>query len=889
MTVKTGVSLSSITVKAYLNLLLTNEKPMHALMIFFGSLAVFTSIHFYPIPMAVIMAMIAGYIAYVSKPQFGVIAFMLAAMPAFAYQSTEFFWLYLIPFAILLFKLWDYWDMVVSFQLLSFIPFAPFPISLLSGFVYFVFVVSSLYQGSKRTIPLVLIALYLIMLLSGLWQVSSPYFPTRIEMYRTMDALERQQPVSFEEFPLAVKMAISHMTDFKAALNLNDVLSVVWYNSAIMIGNDTYIIQAIILAVVLYIIAWIPGRVRGKFIEVKASLALLLLIPSYLMFYSFIREPFPLEIPAYILASIGLIYLFESQGFRFSRELEIRKKKEEKYFGKFGLQELTLSKGERGLDDIGGYEDVKAELKEALLVPLQKPEIAYAYGLKPPRGILLFGPPGTGKTMLMRAFAKEIDYPFFYVKTSEILSHLYGETEKNLSEVFETARKRAPAILFFDEIDAIAKSRTKSQDDVTPRVLSTLLQELDGFKENKPVIFVAATNVPDMLDPAILRPGRIDKVIYMRLPNKEERKAIFKVHTRDLPLADDVDFDKLAELTERFSGADIANVVVETKRLVAEKAKKELKIIPMSMADFKKVIKKTKPSTSLADLERYEKFKLEFERRMGEEKEKEAPELTFKDVADMEDIKSALKDSIEIPLKHPELIKKYEITPPKGLLLFGPPGTGKTYIVKAAAGEFGIPMFFLSGADLLREGYTRASSLLKETFNQAKENAPSIIFIDELETVVPVRSTGAQPLTGQLLQEMDGVKDLGNVLVIGATNLPYEVDPALLRPGRFDKIIYVGLPNKEVRKEIFKLHLDKFSEYVDLDKLAEATPRYSPADIADICKKVKYSLLKKEVSGEKPELKTEDVLEIIKKTKPSVPPKMLMVYRKFMDFYGERK
>ncbi len=879
---------TTVKVKAYLNLLTSDEKPVHAFMVFLGSLAVFTSVHFYPLFLGFFMALIAGYIAYIYKPQIGMLAFMVLAMPAFAYQSTEFFWFYLIPFAMILFKVWDYWRIITAFQIIVFLPFSPFPVSFLSGFVYLVLVLYALNLGSHRSIFLALISIYAIMLLSSFWQISTPYFPIRPELYDSLPSLERPAPVSLERFPLAITKAIANMANFQAALNFRNVLDVAWNNTLMMMLNDGYLVQAGIWAVVLYLIAFIPGRIRGKFVEFKSSLALLLIIPAYFIFYSLIREPFPIEIPVYALASIGAIYIIEQQGFRFSRELEIRKKKEEKYFGKFGLQELTLSKGEKGLSDVGGYEDVKKELKEAIMLPLEKPEVAYVYGLKPPRGILLFGPPGTGKTMIMRALAKEIDYPFFYVKTSEILSHLYGETEKNLSEIFKEARKRAPAILFFDEIDAIAKSRKLSQDDVTPRVLSTLLQELDGYKENKPIIFVAATNVPNMIDPAIMRPGRIDKVIYMRLPTKKEREEIFKVKTKDLPIAKDVDFSKLAELTERFSGADIANVVDEAKRKVAERAKKEMKILPITMKDFMEVIKKTKPSTTLSDLEEYEKFKLDFERRY-EEGEEEKPSLTFEDVVDMEEVKKVFKESIEIPLKHPDLMKKYNLEPPTGLLLFGPPGTGKTYIVRAAAGEFRVPMYSLSGADLMKQGFFEATKIIKDTFNKAKENAPSIVFIDEIETVVPVRQ-GTSPITGQILQEMDGVKKLGNVLVIGATNLPHQLDPALLRPGRFDKILYIGLPNKKVREGLFKLYLKEVkNKEVDFSLLAEKAKGYSPADIAQICKTAKYLLLKRELRGEEAKLTTEDILNIMKDVSPSTSSKLLRIYKEFIETYGERK
>ena len=880
-------SLESIKLKAYVNLLTKDDKFMHSLMVLLGSIGVFTAIHFYPFPLAVLLSFLSALVSYKTRPEYGVLAFMLLALPAFSYQSPVFLWFYFLLLAILLFNVWKYWDMITAFQIIVFLPFSPFPISLLGGFVYLALIVSALYFGSKKSVALAVISVYLILLLSAIWGVeNSAYFPLA-ESYETHELLQRKSPVDFYEFGDAVEEAFSNMFDFEKMLLFSKALGILWEDTIKMLFEDTLLLQIIIWVAVLYTASLIPGYkevLKTRYIELKSSSLILLVPVGYYFIYQMIDKPYPIAIPAYTIASMFIIYLLESQGFRFSRELEIRKRKEEKEFGRFGFKELSLSKGERGLEDVGGYEDVKKELKEAILLPLKKPEIAYAYKLKPPRGILLFGPPGTGKTMIMRALAKEIEYPFFYVKTSELLSHLYGESEKNIAEVFERARKHSPAILFFDEIDAIAKKRGEGHDDITPRVLSTLLQELDGFREDKPIIFIGATNVPDKIDPALLRPGRVDKVIYMRPPTKEERKEIFKVHCRDLPIAKDVDFDKLAELTERFTGADIANVVNEAKRLAAERAKKTLKISPITMQDFLHVLERVKPSTTTAELEKYEKFKIEFERRMEEKKERREGMITFEDVVDLEKVKKALKEAIEIPIKHPELMKRYNLKPIKGILLFGPPGTGKTYVVKAAANEFGLNLYSLSGAELLKEPY-RAAAKIKATFGTARDNKPSLIFIDEIDSIG--QSRDKFNLLSQLLQEMDGIKE-NSVLVIGATNAPHLLDPALLRPGRFDKIIYVGLPTQKDREELLKLYLGDLAEKIDVKEIARKTKGYSSADITNICREIKYRLLEKEIKGETPKLEKKEIDEILKKTKPSVGKHLLSIYKKFMEEYGER-
>ncbi len=672
----------------------------------------------------------------------------------------------------------------------------------------------------------------------------------------------------FEDFGVAVENALN----FRAYLSLRYVLENIIGRSVDLVFTTPLVPLIISYSVVGYSISVLSFYLRkNRFSNTLSSLALFILPISYYGIYGF-GEVVLLLLVSCAFSSFAMLVL-EWQGFKFSRELVLRKKEQEKSFSKFGLKELTLGGAEKGLEDFGGYEDVKEELKDSILVPLKNPEVAYAYKLKPTKGILLFGPPGTGKTMLMRALAKEIDYPFFYVKTSELLSHFYGETERNISEVFKLARKNAPCIIFFDEVDAIAKDRKKVQDDVSQRVLSTLLQELDGFDPNDRIIFVASTNVPNLLDPALLRPGRIDKIIYMRLPTKEERKEIFKVHTKGLAIKD-IDFDELAKRTERFSGADIASLVKEVKLRVAKKASKLGKVLPITMKDFLEVLERFKPSTSLSQLEEYERFKLDFERR-GKKVEKKA-KLSFKDVVDMEREKELLREAIEIPLKHSSLVERYKVRPTKGILLFGPPGTGKSFLIRAASGEFGVPLYEVRGSELLGEGYSKALERLKDTLNSAKENSPSLVFIDEIDTLFPSRALRPE-LLGQLLQEMDKLK---GVLIVGATNRPFDLDSALLRPGRFDKIVYVGPPSKEVRKALFKHYLGEFAKGLDLDKIA-SLKLLSPADIEQICSSLKYRLLKDEVKGIKRNLTTEEVLEFVKNFNPSISPKDLTMYEEF--------
>jgi len=466
-------------------------------------------------------------------------------------------------------------------------------------------------------------------------------------------------------------------------------------------------------------------------------------------------------------------------------------------------------------------------------------------------------------------------------------------SEKNLSEVFTIARKSAPFLLFFDEIDSIGKKRDSyTSDDVAPRVMSVLLQELDGFAANpkKPVIFVGATNLPDQLDPALMRPGRFDKIIYMHLPDKDARAAIFKVNLRKLPVADDIDYARLAQITERYSGADIKNICTEASRLAAREAMSAGAVVKITMAHLSGVIKRVKPSNSLDSLENYERFRLDFERRSGaEEKKPDERGVRWEDVAGLQEVRRILLESIEIPLLHEDLMKEMDVKPSKGLLLFGPPGCGKTMIVKAAANELNANFLTISGSELMRSRDKAPSAYVKEVFNRARESPPALIFIDEIEALAPNREEYRGGILTELLQELDGVKELKNVMIIGATNKPFSLDGAILRPGRFDKILYIPPPDAPARRQVFAIGLAKFLKNVDLDRLADATEGYSGADISSICQEVKMGLVREKLKGKPADVTTQSVLAVAAARKPSITAKDLREYVSFTEEYGERK
>ncbi|MCY0882636.1 MAG: AAA family ATPase [Acidianus infernus] len=531
-------------------------------------------------------------------------------------------------------------------------------------------------------------------------------------------------------------------------------------------------------------------------------------------------------------------------------------------------------------DDIGGYEDVKKEIIEYVEFPLKNKELALKYGLRPPKGILLFGPPGCGKTLMMRALANDAKLNFIYVNVSDIMSKWYGESEARLRELFANARKNAPCLLFFDEIDTIGTKReSHTGDSVTPRLLSLMLSEIDGLNSEDGVIIVGSTNVPQLLDKALLRAGRFDKLIYVGPPNKEARKEILKIHCKNKPLAEDVDLDKIADMTERYSGADLANICQEAARKAAIEALQTGKDVKITMKDFMEIIQRYKPSITLQMIEDFEKFRLDFERRSrkGEDLGSEMEDkITLDDIGGYTKVKTELKELLELQLKYSKLMEQMRVPPIRGILLYGPPGVGKTMMAKALAKTLDVKLISVSVAEIMYKGYEGAVSILKEVFNRARENKPSIILLDELDAIASKRSqkdgNDSSKIVNQLLTEMDGIRNLKEVVVIGTTNRIKTIDPALLRPGRFDIIVHMDLPNEEERLDILQKYLGKdVCDRVDCREIAKRTEGYTGADLAAVAREAKIRVLKDIIRGNKDRVITKEDIEIaLNKIKPSI-------------------
>jgi transitional endoplasmic reticulum ATPase len=490
--------------------------------------------------------------------------------------------------------------------------------------------------------------------------------------------------------------------------------------------------------------------------------------------------------------------------------------------------EYTEAKDQRRADvtydDLGGIGTTIDQLREMIELPLRYPEIFERLGVDPPKGVLLYGPPGTGKTRLARAVANESDATFFHIAGPEIMGSAYGESEKRLREVFEQATSSSPSIVFIDEIDSIAPKRGQVSGEAEKRLVAQLLTLLDGLEPRQNVVVIAATNRPEALDEALRRPGRFDREIIVGVPDEGGRREILGIHTRGMPLDGAVDLNELARQTYGFVGADIAalarEAAIEAVRRIMPKINLEEGTIPpevldtlsVTRADFDQALKRVQPSAM-------------------REVMVQVPNVRWEDVGGLDEAQKRLREGVELPLKDPEAFRRLGIRPAKGFLLYGPPGTGKTLLAKAAAREAQANFIATKSSDLLSKWYGESEQQIARLFSRARQVAPTVIFIDELDSLVPARGGGlgepqvTERVVNTILSEMDGLEELQSVVVIGATNRPNLVDPALLRPGRFDELIYVPVPDQAGRRRILAIHSSEMplAPDVDLDDLAART------------------------------------------------------------------
>ncbi|MEM3781604.1 MAG: AAA family ATPase [Candidatus Micrarchaeaceae archaeon] len=867
-----------------------------ALAITFAFISMVIAFKFYPL-LVVVPLIVLVFVLTMLHPVIGLMALLFFSFPPLMYQAPLIGWVFAIFVAAALFA------GVVHYRTVSFLfSLVMLPLSRI-GFVLElpVFVVAVLVLGYKRASIATVIAFALIIALTGLTglPVSAPiaYNSTaanRIVLNSSVAQylLPSKSTPSLSRFGTSLSESISNFFSLKVANNLFS-----GYALAIMVLAYSFpmtLVQLTAWLIIIFAMADYAVKSRSAFKGAEASLfgAVVPFVYIFTAYASGISPNIPLALVSFAVTPV-LLFILESQNVEVVLALNVMK---QDIFGKFGAGESLVTPTET-FEDVADYENIKKELNEAVIEPMEHREISGAYGVKPAKGILLFGPPGTGKTLIMRALANEIRAGFYYVTASSLISAYPGESGEALNKIFETAKKHAPAVVFIDEIDAITRNRNSDISEPEKEIVTAILTSMDGFLKTPGVVIVGATNAPNLLDPAALRPGRFDKAIYLSLPDQKGREAIFKYYFSKLPVAKDIDYSKLAEMTQRFSGADIKHVADEVAREVSEEAISYKKVLQITMDDILKVLKSTKPSTSLAAIEAYNAFNIDFERGLHPEKQEERKgKVAIDDVIGLEEAKKALYEAVTVPILHQDLIKKYGVTSIKGILLFGPPGTGKTMLMKAVADELGgVHFISIAGSDISRMGLENAVSTIKSLFNRAKENEPSVIFIDEIDALIPQRDTtnelGAQ-LVGEFLQEFDTLKEEGeNIVVVAATNRPDSVDPALLRPGRFDKLIYVPPPNADERVRLFKEYLGNApaDKDVDFSKLAAITEGYTGADIANICRQAKMNALEASISKEQETAVTmQDLLNILKSTRPSAPSVVLGRYLMFLSKYGKR-
>ena len=552
--------------------------------------------------------------------------------------------------------------------------------------------------------------------------------------------------------------------------------------------------------------------------------------------------------------------------------------KEEAYKPEEGKAEVS----DVHYEDIGGLGRELQLVREMIELPLRHPEIFERLGIQPPKGVLLYGPPGTGKTLIAKAVANEVDAHFITLSGPEIMSKYYGESEKGLREKFEEAEQNAPAIIFIDEIDAIAPKREETKGEVERRVVAQLLSLMDGLKGRGQVIVIAATNLPDSIDPALRRGGRFDREIEIGIPDKKGRLEIFQVHTRGVPLAEDVKIEEFANSTHGFVGADISLLVKEAAMHALRKVIPQIKLdedIPnevlealrVTNEDFAEARKNVEPSAMREVLV-------------------EVPDITWKQVGGLEETKQELKEAVEWPIRYPDVFERLRTKAPKGILLFGPPGTGKTLLAKAVANESECNFIAVKGPELLSKWVGESEKGVREIFRKARQASPSIIFFDEIDALVPRRGSYAgsshvtESVVSQILTELDGMEELKNVTILAATNRPDMLDDALLRPGRLERHIYVPAPDEESRKKIFEVYLGGETENIlakdiDTETLVKKTEGYVGADIEAVVREAKMAAMRDFIvqMGNRNEQERKDAIKNVMLTKEHFDDALLKV------------
>ena len=532
-------------------------------------------------------------------------------------------------------------------------------------------------------------------------------------------------------------------------------------------------------------------------------------------------------------------------------------------------------------EDIGGLKNEIQRVREMVELPMKHPQIFSKLGIEPPQGVLLHGPPGTGKTLLAKAVANETSASFFSIAGPEIISKYYGESEQQLREIFEDAKEESPSIVFIDELDSIAPKREDVTGEVERRVVAQLLTMMDGLETRGQVVVIGATNRVDSVDPALRRPGRFDREIEIGVPDEVGRKEILQIHTRGMPLSDDVSLDHLADETHGFVGADIESLTKEAAMKALRRYLPEIDLdeedVPPSLID-RMIVKRDDFGGALTEVEP----------SAMREVLVELPKVSWEDVGGLSEAKQQVQESVEWPLTSPEKFERMGVEAPKGVLLYGPPGTGKTLMAKAVANETNANFISVRGPQLLSKWVGESEKAIRQTFRKARQVSPTIVFFDELDSLAPSRGQEAgnnvsERVVNQLLTELDGLEDMGDVMVIGATNRPDMIDPALIRSGRFDRLVMIGQPDPEGRERILEIHTGDtpLAPDVSLREVAEVTDGYVGSDLEGIAREAAIEALRDDDEAEAVEMR--HFRRAMESVRPTITDDILSYYEEIEE------
>ncbi|MFO8109470.1 MAG: AAA family ATPase [Thermoplasmata archaeon] len=878
-------SYNPMTEKIFERLLKETLNPEYLIPAGFFLLSVFGLFFapFYPWWMVLLLSTVVGAVAY-KYPLNALLILALFVTGAAAYQSPEFGLVFLVFSLLIMFA--SFFDWRFGFLVFSMVFLARF------GAVYFVPVMSMvLFTPFLAIISTAAAGTFLVML-SSTGNLEIIGLVTAVPHETSFMRFDRPIVSSFS--PSSLGSALSSISGANA-----NIINTVFSNN--FGASILPFFQILLWCIAIYLISlmveargptfrkagmWLKYPLKKDWKITVSSSLLLGASPAIGLFYfDYITDMTNFDalfIAGFLVGGIALAYV--SQGLGFMTKSLFR----EYYRSQLGISEIgtriadMTDLGETDFGNVGGLEDVKEDVKESILLPLLRPDISEKFGVEPSKGVLLYGPPGCGKTLMMKALATELDVEMINVKCGDVMSRWYGESEESMMKLFRSARERKPCIIFFDEIDAIAKKRDMySADDVTPRLLSLLLSELDGMDRAEGIIMVGSTNKPEMIDPALLRPGRFDKIIYVSPPNKEERKEILRIHFKSKPISKNIDVDKIARKIEGFSGADIANLAKESATMAMKSSLVSGKVKKITENEINRILRKINPSITPSMKEEYERVRSRYERKMHDAKRPETEiGISLEDIPDLSEAKTVLRDEIFIPLTESEMVEEFDIAGTKNILLYGPRGCQKLDLIKAAGNDVGIPMIVVSGREFKEVVSEQGSAAVKQLYKEMKDIAPSIIVISDIEKIASMSSP--KSLTA-LLNLLDDLKDDKMMALLATSDYPDKIENNLFKRGRFDKIIHIPVPDLERRKELMikKLESIPTSDDLDYDKLAELTQGFTLDDIKSCIEGGKIKALSRRKTNAKI---TQKILEeVIKDTSSSLTEGMLESSERFKE------